>query len=219
MQAITCKHGITPKGQCKECKSERARLYFHQNPAARERRSERHREYYQRPEVKEHILEHQRGYRQRPEVKEHILEHQKEYYQRPEVKEHRAEYHKEYSQRPEIKEHQKAYRQQYWKAYRYSQRASIIYVIRSIRSTYSRMEKDAEKEIAEAERKYGYIPIALEGKLVMAREIQENLDMIHDYIAKLDLSPEIRDEAELQLINNLLEKEGMLVSRRERLPA
>ena len=254
--AMTCPHGITPKGECRECGREAHREFmknYNQRPDVKERRKAYlqrpeikekleayNKAYYKRPEVKERLKAYNKAYYQRPEIKEKQREYAKAYLQRPEIKERLEAYNKAYYKRPEIKERQKAYHQRpevkarmkaYHKAYNkaYYKRPEVKerkeayrlerVFVPAIRSAYSRMEKDAEKEMAEARKNYGYVPVELEGKWVMARNVLKNLDVIHEYVQGLQVSPEVKHETEAQLINNMLEKEGLLVSRRRKLMA
>ena len=139
-----------------------------------------------------------KAYNSTPEVKAR----RKAYYSTPEVKARRKAYDKAYNSTPEVKARMKAY---------YST-PEVKYSLRKIRSHYQMQKQKLEKKL----RQYPRLSIPEEGKLVSLGNLIDNLNGIEKYVSGLDRS--IRKRAENQMLQNLLEEEGTIVSWRKELP-
>jgi len=115
-----------------------------------------------------------------------------------ELKAKMREYMREYYQKPEVKAKMSDYNQ--------NRDAEL-----NIKNHYLSQLKEAEKQA----KQYSQLPIPLEGKIVMLKEIIANLDIIDTHVSKLGKS--VRAEARRTMIAQLLEKEGTIVSRRRKL--
>ena len=122
---------------------------------------------------------------------------------------------KKYQQSDAFKKSQQKSQQKYqqsdaYKKYRQSEKFNRI--LPDLKDRYTKQLQETEKEL----RKYSIPPIALEGKAIMLKEIIDNLDIIRKHADKVDIA--IRQRTIEKMVNQLLEKEGILVSRRKQLP-
>ena len=123
-------------------------------------------------------------------------------------------YRQKYRQSDAYKKSQQKYQQSdaYKKSQqKYRQSVKESKLLENLKSIYSKQLANTEKEL----RKYSIPPIALEGKYIMEKEIIQNLDIIKAHTDKLDIK--IRQRTIEQMVNQLLEKEGILVSRRKQI--
>jgi tetratricopeptide (TPR) repeat protein len=157
--------------------------------------------YYQRPDVKERIKAYHKAYYERQDVKEHHKIYQQAYRQRPEVKEYYKTYMKAYYQRPDVKEHQKTY--------------SRAWRTRNILSTLKEHYQEQKLITEKVLRSYKVPPIALQGRLLMFNQLIDNLNIIEKHTENLD--KKIKQRTIETMVNQMLEKEGILISKRERL--
>ena len=134
-------------------------------------------------------------------------------------------YHKAYQNSDAYKAYQKAYQNSdaykaYHKAYRKSdayKASQKAYNDRRGAST-SNLKAIYQKQLEKCEqqcKQYTTLPVQLEGRLIMLKEIIVNLDIIDRHVATLDKN--IREETRNVMIARLLGQEGILVSRRKKL--
>jgi hypothetical protein len=122
-------------------------------------------------------------------------------------KEERKKYMQKYQKKYQQSDAYKKYRQKYQQSDAYKNRNTIS----DLKKIYGNQLVKIQKEL----RKYSIPPIALEGKAVMLKEILDNLDIIEKHTDKLD--NKVKYKTMEKMINQLLEKEGILVSRRSKL--
>ena len=108
-----------------------------------------------------------------------------------------------YLQSDAYKKYQQKYRQT--DAYKASNRIS------NLKEHYLKERKNCEKII----RKYSIPPIAIEGKLIMINEIIENINIIEKHTEGMDKL--IKQRTIDTMLTQLLQKEGILVSRRKQI--
>ena len=128
-------------------------------------------------------------------------------------------YQQKYRQSDAFKKYRQKYQQKYQQKYHQSdafkksqQSKKFNRILPDLKDRYTKQLQETEKEL----RKYSIPPIALEGKAIMLKEIIDNLDIIRKHADKVDIA--IRQRTIEKMVNQLLEKEGILVSRRKQLP-
>ena len=144
---ITCIHGITPKKDCKICRS---------------------------------IIQHEYVMRHKDQIKKYL---------------------KEYNHRQYVKEKQKNYF-----------RGGIPQLIKY----YTNQKQNLEDRI---KGKYMILPVGIEGKLISLTDTIENLKRIDGYIDSMNINDRQKKLAKRKAVENLLENEGLIVSRRKKLPS
>ena len=156
-------------------------------------------------------------YRQKYRQSDAYKKSQQKYRQSDAFKKYRqSDAYKKYRQKYQQSDAYKKYQQKYqqsdaYKKYRQSDAYKKRSMIPKLRKLY---EKELQKTIIRL-KGFSIPPIALEGKFIMLREIIDNLDIIEKHTSNLDRR--IKQKTIEIMINQLLEKEGMLVSRRRRL--
>ena len=135
-------------------------------------------------------------------------------YKKYHQKYHQSDAYKKYRQSDAFKKSQQKYQQSdaFKKSQqKYQQSKKFNRILPDLKDRYTKQLQETEKEL----RKYSIPPIALEGKAIMLKEIIDNLDIIRKHADKVDIA--IRQRTIEKMVNQLLEKEGILVSRRKQL--
>ena len=167
------------------------------------RKTDAYKKYQQKYHQSDAFKKSQQKYHQSDAYKKY---HQSDAYKKSQQKYHQSDAFKKDQQKYRQSDAFKKYRQKYHQSKKFNR------ILPDLKDRYTKQLQETEKEL----RKYSIPPIALEGKAIMLKEIIDNLDIIRKHADKVDIA--IRQRTIEKMVNQLLEKEGILVSRRKQLP-
>ena len=101
----------------------------------------------------------------------------------------------------------KAYHKAYWKSDAYKTSENLRYM----KDHYLKQKGTLEKTL----KHYSIPPIPLQGKLLSINNLLANIEIIEKHVAGLNADSQVKRETMNTMIENLMEKEGVLVSMRK----